>query len=370
MIPIDKRLSSKESLEYALKVKSCMDKCNWDELIQSLIVLNKDIELNNQALYKNLEKNNKNWKIKNGQDYIAISWLTLDYNILQKIKDYVDNKYIKPIIQDCSVLETYKCAKIKSYCDLVRRRKHKYSNNVNKKNIKNILNKKYTYESIYMMFEKCKYAYEQFSNKGINSWIIDKTEMNVCPYCNLAYTYNRGKKVTAQLDHFFSKSEYPMFALCYYNLIPSCPACNHIKTDNNENMTSPYEDNAFNNMKIKWKLAIDKNMKEENVKALTSDIEIFIDSDVTEDQKNISIMKLNEAYNKHKDYASEVIKKIQTYLNEDSKYLIQTIAFNNKISSDEIEHFYLGTYVDKNKKIDRILEKMIRDFVEQYKNEV
>ncbi|GEQ19067.1 MULTISPECIES: hypothetical protein [Clostridium] len=79
-------------------------------------------------------------------------------------------------------------------------------------------------------------------------------------------------------------------------------------------------------------------------------------------------MKLNEAYNYHKDYASEIIKKIQCYLNEDSKKLINSIAFKNGISNAEIERFYFGTYLNGDKATSRILVKMVRDFIDQYKS--
>lgn len=66
-------------------------------------------------------------------------------------------------------------------------------------------------------------------------WLNVKT----CPYCNMQYTLNvqdcdqnDNKEDVAlfQFDHFYDKSDYPMLSVSLYNLIPSCPTCNHGKS--------------------------------------------------------------------------------------------------------------------------------------------
>jgi hypothetical protein len=54
-------------------------------------------------------------------------------------------------------------------------------------------------------------------------------KVNTCPYCNRNYTVTVGqlKRVTRpDFDHFFPKGAYPLLALSFYNLIPSCLVCN------------------------------------------------------------------------------------------------------------------------------------------------
>ena len=41
---------------------------------------------------------------------------------------------------------------------------------------------------------------------------------------------------TFQLDHFYPKDEFPMFAVSFYNLIPVCGTCNSIKNNTNFNI--------------------------------------------------------------------------------------------------------------------------------------
>ena len=365
MIPINKRLDSKEEKEYISNVKECMDTSQWNKLRRCIEWIFIDIEKHDYSLYEDLGTINTYWERETSEDYIIYSWLILDYNLLERIKNYIDSTYIVTSLEKYNcILRRYGYKELQSYCDLVRRRKLAYD----KQKIVSVeLNKPNDYDTIYLEFTECKNTYDQFSKRRVNDWIIGKANVNVCPYCNLAYTYNRKEKVTAQLDHFFSKSEYPMFSLCYYNLIPSCPACNHIKLDNSEKMSSPYEENAFENMEITWRLFDGSNPDEKTLRELSNSIQIKISSNKVGDTNNIKIMKLNEAYNYHKDYASEIIKKMQSYLDEDSKKLIQSIAFKNAISDDEIEYFYFGTYLDDARDTDRILTKMVRDFAKQYK---
>ncbi|OCB00109.1 hypothetical protein [Clostridium beijerinckii] len=365
MISINKRLDLHEQKEYVLKVKKCMDTDQWNKFEQSIQYIYEDMMNYEYGLYNDIQINGIRWKKEVGKDYIIYSWLTLEYSLLERIKNYIDKNYIKPSLNNYnSILRKYDYKELQGYCDLVKRRNYSYSNH---KDVSVKLKQFNNYDKIYSEFVNYINIYGEFSKQKINWWIVDKTNVKVCPYCNLAYTYNRKEKVTAQLDHFFSKSEYPMFSLCYYNLIPSCPVCNHIKLDNNKKMSSPYEENAFKDIEITWKLAGGNNSDEKTLKELCNEIEINIKSDKEADINNITIMKIDEAYNYHKDYASEIIKKIQTYLNEDSKKLIQSIAFKNLISDDEIERFYFGTYLDEAKNTDRILSKMVRDFTKQYK---
>lgn len=59
--------------------------------------------------------------------------------------------------------------------------------------------------------------------------------VNTCTYCNRLYTFTighdneKGKKVSKvkpQFDHWYAHKQYPLLALSFYNLIPSCSVCN------------------------------------------------------------------------------------------------------------------------------------------------
>lgn len=63
--------------------------------------------------------------------------------------------------------------------------------------------------------------------------VLAATKTNICPYCNRqfinTYRIEKGEnRVIAQLDHFFPKNLFPLFALSLYNFVPSCAHCNSI----------------------------------------------------------------------------------------------------------------------------------------------
>lgn len=77
--------------------------------------------------------------------------------------------------------------------------------------------------------------------------LISKLDICTCPYCNENYTYAflYGKnmktiKRTFDWDHLYPVKYYPFFAICYFNLVPSCKVCNFIKLDQNYNYFNPH----------------------------------------------------------------------------------------------------------------------------------
>lgn len=56
--------------------------------------------------------------------------------------------------------------------------------------------------------------------------ILNSLGVRTCPYCNRNYITSYGEKSTADLDHFYQKKQYPLFALSLFNFVPSCSVCN------------------------------------------------------------------------------------------------------------------------------------------------
>ncbi|SDH10196.1 hypothetical protein [Winogradskyella thalassocola] len=69
------------------------------------------------------------------------------------------------------------------------------------------------------------------SKKHYDYALAENLNIPSCTYCNRIYTNTmkteKGKKVMRpQFDHWFPKSKFPILALSFYNLIPSCSVCN------------------------------------------------------------------------------------------------------------------------------------------------
>lgn len=79
--------------------------------------------------------------------------------------------------------------------------------------------------------------------------ITEIKKTNTCTYCNRIYTntvFKIGKEYIERpdLDHWLCKSEHPLLAFSFYNLIPSCPYCNRkikgARDFNDSNHIHPY----------------------------------------------------------------------------------------------------------------------------------
>lgn len=71
-------------------------------------------------------------------------------------------------------------------------------------------------------------GYKNFKNKDF----LNLLNIDTCVYCNRNYSLQfnlESNHARAELDHWFPKGEFPILALSFYNLIPSCHSCNHIK---------------------------------------------------------------------------------------------------------------------------------------------
>ena len=190
----------------------------------------------------------------------------------------------------------------------------------------------------------------------MNNIIVEKFKLTVCPYCNRDFINNRSSEnASAQLDHFYPKTRYPIFAICLSNLVPSCYTCNHIKRENIIDF-SPYDSSVDFNQEFKFTYTTDSvnflyNFEEINIK-------------FTKLNSNIKQMKLDEAYKIHKDYVSELIKKARIYNESQIREYIK--GFSAMFSSkQEILRIVFGNYIENKDIGKRPLAKLTKDIIEE-----
>ena len=180
-------------------------------------------------------------------------------------------------------------------------------------------------------------------------FVIDEVEKE-CPGCNQEINGQTKVVNTAQLDHFFPKDSYPLFVVSFYNLIPSCYSCNHVKS-NKDLEYSPYDTSfPFDDVKITY---IPKSVDK---------IEIKINSDDSAFKNGIRILGIEELYQSHVDVVYELIWKKEVYSDSYrdglSKILNQT---DLELSEAELNRFITGHYTDKENYGKRPLSKMVTD---------
>ena len=211
------------------------------------------------------------------------------------------------------------------------------------------------YINIYNSYKKV--ANSQKKGISMRVRIVNKTGLTVCPYCNRDYINSRDKDISgAQLDHFFSISKYPLFAVCLYNIIPVCGNCNRIKNAKLCEFASPFDNNIDWNKEITFSY----NSRNPNGK------KIIIESSNEFINNNIYKMHINEAYQIHEIEVLEFLDKLECYnktQNEEFKEVLGDIS----LTSEEIKKAIFGEKILIEAMKRKPLSKMFNDLHKEYK---
>ena len=192
-------------------------------------------------------------------------------------------------------------------------------------------------------------------------------DIPTCPYCNRMYTktvINKqangiNKKITRpEFDHWFPKSKYPLLALSFYNLIPSCHTCNSSVKGVSDFVLSthlhPYLDEDVN---MQFSYEFDKNLNNHKFKIT------YVGDANGKAQKSAEEFMLTEIYETHQDEIKDLlrIKTIysETYLHKLSKLL------GTSVSDEEIYRLAFGTYIEEASFDRRPLSRMKRDLLRE-----
>ena len=219
-----------------------------------------------------------------------------------------------------------------------------------------------------------KSLYQKFISKN-GYWLINELNLKVCPYCNMQYTFTVNKKkdkngaIRPQFDHFYPKSQYPQFALSFYNLIPSCPTCNKIKSIKNIGV-NPYLEGFEDNCRFKINNIEKCILNANNYNAWNLQFEYK--EDISKYKLNVDTFHLEDLYNEMKDYVSEIVFKAQSYNNGYYDNLIKSFE-NIGLTKQEMDTIVWGNYLDTAKHQDRPLSKLTSDLLDDlllWKNDI
>lgn len=214
------------------------------------------------------------------------------------------------------------------------------------------------------------YLYNSFTTKELENGdteaakIMDSLGINTCPYCNREYTftlYGKAKKTRPEFDHFYNKTYYPIFALSFYNLVPSCHVCNHIKGTDDVKV-NPYVRGFKSKLHV---LGNDKLLNRETLAPLSKDdIDIKFEGCDPDDKVNIEKLGLDSLYEQHKDYVKDLIDKVYAYDHDSREYLADAFQGKSEMPS-EVYNFVWGTYLGAMQDNNWPLEKLTKDILEQ-----
>ena len=188
--------------------------------------------------------------------------------------------------------------------------------------------------------------------------LAEKLGIDVCPYCNQFYTHTvrlpqKRNVVRPQFDHYLPKSEYPLLALSFYNLVPSCPQCNHLKGDKEECIFHPYFEGIEKEISFNYDL---KTNLEYHITVKTSNQ--LTNSKI---ESTLETLHLEGRYQKHTDILEEIIQKKLRYSSEHIKHLRSIFDIHDP---NELYRWVFGNYYEKKDFGKRPLAKFTRDMFE------
>ncbi|MBF2708567.1 HNH endonuclease [Flavobacterium soyangense] len=222
-----------------------------------------------------------------------------------------------------------------------------------------------------------KTCYDNFPNKEF----LNHLKIDTCVYCNRNYTlYFGGNNARAELDHWYPKEKFPILAMSFYNLIPSCHSCNHIKGNGDVLIRQLLKEPKANQNEIKdwWKNALD-NLNHpylECSKFKFSYSYISINNFGVELKKTNNIKTENTLeFNKTKEiYSANSNKELKDLLDLRYKYSENYIdvlinkTFKGIMSKEEIYRMIFGIEIKEEDYHKRPFSKFKHDIIEELKN--
>lgn len=252
------------------------------------------------------------------------------YDELKKVKKYIDEQSFTQMEKEC----------------------YKPNSKLSMKAEDRLVDKYYDYQK---EFERVANSKDNYTSMRVR--IVNEAGLKVCPYCNRDYINCRAESVSGcQLDHFYSRINYPIFALCLYNLIPVCGNCNRIKSDTQTEFASPFDE------EIDWNHDITFSYKP--IPFTKGKIRITINSDISSIQNNIHTMRLEDAYQMHDEELRELLNKKITYTKTQTDE-IQKIMHKVSFKNDEMKNAIYGPPITEQKMKRQPLSKMMHDLHKQ-----
>ncbi len=200
------------------------------------------------------------------------------------------------------------------------------------------------------------YMKTTFYNSINKKKFAQNLNISVCPYCNRNFINTSNKGGDCQIDHFFNKSDFPLFSVSLYNLVPVCGSCNYKKLTANFNH-SPYDSSLRTDDLIRFSYLPRSIGYLINKEELEIKIEYLYNELLENDMK---ILELSDLYQIHVDRVAELLKKKIIY---NESYVNQIFnKYSDLFEGEyELDNLITDAYVEEQFYEKRPLSKMISD---------
>lgn len=192
--------------------------------------------------------------------------------------------------------------------------------------------------------------------------LAEKLDIQTCIYCNRLYTHTiitekRKFIARATFDHWFPKATYPLLALSFYNLIPSCNVCNSSVKGSDllalKSIFHPYWKHKSPKKQLDFNFAYDL---EDHVKAVS-----VLEHRNKFSGDSLEAMQLDIIYKSHNQEIRELIYLKKAF---SSSYLRSVESILKKpLSTEEVYRLAFGVYLEDEHLIKRPLSKLKKDIL-------
>lgn len=219
-------------------------------------------------------------------------------------------------------------------------------------------------KNLMLILQRVMIPYYETISKDFGYDLVEALGIKTCPYCNRAFihTYAGLRNERPEFDHFYPKASYPMFCLSFYNLIPVCHSCNHVKLEN-EIGINPYSSAFSSRFVIADKTG--KRLSKSKIYHLSEkEIRLKFENPTQKENDNIRVLGLEDVYNKHNDYVKELIDKTMAYDAYSREALVtsfQGAGYNPR----QVFDFVWGKHLMTAEYEDRPLSKLTKEVLEQ-----
>lgn len=210
-------------------------------------------------------------------------------------------------------------------------------------------------------------------------WFASQMNIKVCPYCNSQYTLvvnrkNKGVLAKLHFDHFFPLEKFPYLSVSLYNIIPSCAACNHKKSNTHLRIKDAYHPyynsiGEFAEFKVNFPGDVEKLSFPQLLSMDIEKIRIQFLSKFSHTkmliEKYDALFDISAIYARHKDLAHTIM--IQSTLR--NRYYQKSVMKIKGLFPDEgtMLKYILGSSLDMADTLNKPLSKFTQDIAKKLK---
>ena len=244
--------------------------------------------------------------------------------------------------------------------------------------IKNLKKRDLLKEGILKAFDykglRCTFYPKYFKEIGIKSCVYCNSQLAVAIDIEDYLNTKSGESVKAkfQVDHYYSKAEYPYLSISLFNLYPVCASCNIVKGNKKVDFQL-YSNKKVKSEKSDFKFTLKDGVVSEYLITKNIDVIDFLFEQINKPKKRKDDTKLvedlfsiQEIYNTQKDLAEELIVKAQIYNKSYREELIK--SFPDLINSSNMSsRFFVGNYTEPKDIHKRPMAKFTQDIARDLK---